>query len=345
MRMNCGCFIVPGNVLDRLAKDESLPEATRKAFADTSAGEVIWRRLRDAHGVATKATLLSRGVASSLTPNPAVTVYHCNHSISLPGMPVLNPGTSADVTIKRAFDTTTKVVQFYQAAFGRNSVDNTGMTLISSVHYDVKYNNAFWDGAQMTYGDGDGNIFIDFTASNDVVAHELTHGVTQFTAGLNYTNEAGGLNESASDVFGTMFRQWVLQQTVATADWLIGADIMGPGAKARGFTCLRDLATPGADHCLSPQPSHYSSYVPGSDPHESSGIPNHAFYLAASALGGKTWEKLGPVWYMALTGGRPNPGMRFRTFANRTRRAAKKLYPTDTAVYSAVDQGWYGVGL
>ena len=152
---------------------------------------------------------------------------------------------------------TTDVAKFYKAAFGRNSIDNAGMTLLSNIHYNRLYNNAFWDGSQMTYGDGDGQIFIDFTQSNDVVAHELTHGVTQFTLGLNYTNEAGGLNESMSDVFGSMFRQWEADQEVSAADWLIGGGIMGPDAKARGFTCLRDMAKPGGAHCLAPQPFHY----------------------------------------------------------------------------------------
>jgi Zn-dependent metalloprotease len=82
------------------------------------------------------------------------------------------------------------------------------MTLISSVHYLTNFNNAFWNGSQMTYGDGDGQIFVDFTLGNDVIGHELTHGVTQHSLALSYKNEAGGLNESVSDVFGSMFRQW-----------------------------------------------------------------------------------------------------------------------------------------
>src|SRR4029077_10081348 len=123
-------------------------------------------------------------------------------------------------------------------------LDDAGMSLLSSVHYSIKYNNAFWNGTQMTYGDGDGAIFVDFTGSTDVIAHELTHGITQFTAALAYSNQPGRLNESMSDVVGSIFRQWRAKQSVTTADWLIGKDIVGPAARARGFTCLRDMANP-----------------------------------------------------------------------------------------------------
>lgn len=345
MRLACGCFIIPKDVLDRFARDASLSAATRKAFADTSDQEAIWRKLRAASNVATKETLAVRGVSATVAPAPKVSVYDCANTTALPGTPVANPGSSADLTAKRAFDTTTAVAKFYKACFGRNSIDNAGMTLLSNIHYDVEYNNAFWDGRQMTYGDGDGKIFVDFTKSNDVIAHELTHGVTQYTLGLNYTNEAGGLNEHMSDAFGSMFRQWDAGQDVGSADWLIGSEIMGTTAQSRGFTCLRDMSNPGGAHCLSQQPFHYRDYRPGSDPHESSGIPNHAFYLAATALGGKTWEKLGKIWYASLAGGLASPNMKFKTFARRTRRAAKRLYPNDASVYAAVNAGWYGVGI
>ena len=345
MYKTCGCFIIPKDVLDRLANDKSLSEAARKALNDTRAGEDIWRRLRTAHAFATNATMASRGLSATLATSPKVSVFTCNQTTSLPGTPVANPGSSADMTAKRTFDLTTEVAKFYKSAFGRNSIDDAGMTMISSIHYDENYNNAFWDGNQMTYGDGDGEIFVDFTKSDDVIAHELTHGVTQYTTALNYQNQAGGLNESISDVFGSMFRQWMAGQDVTAADWLIGSEIMGPAATARGFSCLRDMAYPGAAHCLAPQPQNYSNYRPGSDPHESSGIPNHAFYLAAMALGGKSWEQLGKVWYGAMTTGRPSPGMRFRTFANRTCRAARTLFPGEPNVLASVKAGWAGVGL
>ena len=163
---------------------------------DSVAVEEAWRGLRNAQTEATQSILLAIGitslrVAGVLATVPAVTIYDCKNTQSLPGTPVPNPGSSADITAKRAFDMTRAVVDFYRQCFKRNSVDDAGMTLMSSIHYGVRYDNAFWNGAQMTYGDGDGEIFLDFTKADDVICHELTHGVTQFTAGLDYSDEPG----------------------------------------------------------------------------------------------------------------------------------------------------------
>jgi Zn-dependent metalloprotease len=341
----CRCFIVPKEVLERLSHDQTLSEADRQRYADMAALDSQWRKVRTLHTSASELGLKAFPDQAALAAKPAITVYNCKNGSSLPGTPVGNPGGSTDATAKRAFVETSAVADFYQQVFGRNSVDNLGMTLQSSIHYGVKYNNAFWNGTQMTYGDGDGNIFVDFTQGNDVIGHELTHGVTQFTVQLNYANEPGGLNESLSDVFGSMFRQWQANQTVAQADWLIGKDIMGPGARTRGYTCLRDMAQPAATHCLSPQPTHYAQYKTGMDPHESSGIPNLAFCRAAMAIGGMSWQKAGQVWYKAMTAYKATPNMKIKTFAGRTRTQAKKLFPADKTVFAAVDQAWKSVGL
>ena len=343
--MSCQCFIIPKDVLERFAKDKKLSDADRKSFADSAQYEDAWRKVRDANSKlsASAQTLLVSGLLP--VGPPVVTVSDCQHGSTLPGVPVANPGSSSDATAKRAFVEATGVAEFYQTVFGRNSVDNAGKTLASSVHFSVNYNNAFWNGNQMTYGDGDGNIFIDFTNSNDVIAHELTHGVTQFSAQLAYANEAGGLNESMSDVFGSMYRQWRGKQTVDKADWLIGKDIMGPGAIAKGFTCLRDMSSPADKHCLAAQPTKFSQYKNGMDPHYSSGIPNFAFYKAATAIGGKSWEKTGKIWYQALTGFAPQPNMKMSVFAKRTRTLAKSLFAGDPLVFGAVDKAWTAVGL
>jgi len=344
----CVCQIVPPDVLARLAKDRKLTPAQRRAFARAAKLEPEWRGLRAA---TTRVAQLCRDtlpvatVAAAVQAPVSITVFDCEHGNVLPGRSVIQPYSSGDDTARRTFTETTEVARFYREIFGRNSLDGEGMALMSSIHYSVDYNNAFWNGGQMVYGDGDGEIFLDFTRATDVIAHELTHGVTQFTAGLAYEGEAGGLNESMSDVFGTMFRQWRAGQNVAAADWLIGADILGPGARARGYTCLRDLADPGADHCLAPQPSHFSQYRKGMDPHESSGMPNHAFQQAAMALEGHSWEIAGRIWFQALTGPAPSPNMTMKLFANRTRTAASKLFSGRPAVRAAVDVAWKVVGL
>jgi Zn-dependent metalloprotease len=341
----CHCFIIPPDVLKRLSEDPDLTDEERQRYAEMVRLERYLRRSRALNTPAAALAARSLSAQKAVAAKPSITVYDCRHGTTLPGAPVSKPGSATDATAQRAFNETTAVAEFLRTAFGRNSVDNLGMTLQSSIHYGVKYNNAFWNGTQMTYGDGDGSIFLDFTASTDVIAHELAHGLTQFTARLGYTNEAGGLNESVSDVFGSMFRQWRRQQTVDQADWLIGADIMGPTAKARGYACLRDMARPDAAHCLSPQPTHYRQYRTGMDPHESSGIPNLAFQRAARAIGGTSWTRAGRIWYAALTAYAASPAMKMKTFANRTREQAKKLFPTEPAVATAVDQAWAGVGL
>ena len=284
-------------------------------------------------------------VAPALRAASPSLVYDCQQGTSTPGLPVSNPSAAADGPTKRACEKALAVARFYLEVFGRDSIDDNHMTLVSSVHYSVGFTNAFWNGAQMIYGDGDGEIFADFTNGDDVIGHELTHGVTQHSAGLVYSDEAGGLNESFSDVFGSMFRQWQSGQDVVNADWLIGKEIMGPAALARGYTCLRDLANPAAAHCLAPQPTHYSQYQAGMDPHYSSGIPNLAFYKAAMAVGGQSWTKLGKVWYEALTNFAPSPNLSMSQFANRTRTISGNSFPNDATVSSAVDKAWTAVGL
>ncbi|HWM68242.1 MAG TPA: M4 family metallopeptidase [Steroidobacteraceae bacterium] len=345
--MTCWCSIVPADVLKRFSQDKSLSDAVRKAFADAAEFEAHWRELRMLQMKSQRFALqsFSADTVQLLAAEPAVTVYDCGKGTVLPGSPVPNPGTSAGRTATRVFAETAAVAEFYRTIFGRNSVDNRGGTLQSSVQYGVGYNNAFWNGVQMIYGDGDGAIFADFAQSTDVIAHELTHGVTQYSAQLCYTDDAGGLNESISDVFGSMFRQWRAGQTVADADWLIGHDILGPSAVARGFTCLRDMANPAAEHCMARQPDQYSKIGPGMDPHYTSGVPNRAFYEAAMAIGGKSWETVGQIWYRALTGFAPDPNLGMSAFAARTRRLAQSMFPRDASVYAAVNEAWVNVGL
>ena len=343
--MTCNCQIVPDDVLERLAKDASFTEEQRRNFANTAAVSRAFRKLRVDVSEFTASTTDRFLAAGAGPPAPSVTVADCHHTQTLPGTPIAHPDTAADGTVKRAFVEAAAVAAFYSAAFGRNSIDDAGMTIASSVHYGNKYNNAFWNGMRMAYGDGDGDIFIDFTLGNDVIGHELTHGVTQHSLQLAYADEAGGLNESISDAFGSMFRQWQANQTVDLADWLIGKDIIGPGGTARGYTCLRDMASPGAAHCLAPQPYTYADYKPGMDPHYSSGIPNLAFCNVAKAIGGKSWEKAGRIWYKALTGFGPDSTLGMKAFADRTRQVAASIFPGDAGVAHAVDAGWVSVGL
>ncbi|MGZ5271471.1 MAG: M4 family metallopeptidase [Ramlibacter sp.] len=343
--LRCTCFIVPKDVLERLAGDRQLPQDLRKAAADSARITDGIRRMRVDAGELTAIGQTIGAHLLQLAPSPKVTVYDCRNTQTLPGTPVAGPGNAKDATAKRTFKETTGVAKFYESVFGRNSIDDAGMTMMSSIHYGQKYNNAMWNGSQMVYGDGDTKLFVDFTRGNDVIGHELTHGVTQHSLQLGYSGDAGGLNESLSDCFGSMFRQWEAKQDVAQADWLIGADIMGPAAKAKGFTCLRNMANPADKAALAAQPVHYSQLTPGMDPHYSSGPPNLAFATTCKALGGKSWERIGQVWYAALTTSGPDPSMTMPKFAARTRQLATQLYPKVAAVAAAVDAGWTTVGL
>ena len=185
MSYRCTCHIVPKDVLDRLAADAKLPESVRRRAAYSARLSEHVRQMRNAAQRLTGLALLAGEHLAALAPKPAITMYDCKHTQSLPGTPVGSPAKSKDATVKRAFTETGLVVEFYQKVFGRNSIDNGGMTLMSSVHYGKSFNNAQWNGSQMLYGDGDGKLFVDFTRGNDVIGHELTHGVTQYTLQLD----------------------------------------------------------------------------------------------------------------------------------------------------------------
>ncbi|MBV8849797.1 MAG: M4 family metallopeptidase [Methylobacteriaceae bacterium] len=340
----CTCFIVPRDILTKLSQDPRLPPDIRKAAADTAR---VAQEIRDLRIQALRLTSIATMIQAPVTAiaaAPAITVFDCGHTQSLPGRPISGPQ-AGDDSAKRAFDETTQVAKFYKDVFGRNSIDNAGMTMMSSIHYGNRFNNAMWNGTQMLYGDGDNAIFVDFTLGNDVIGHELTHGVTQHSLQLEYTDDAGGLNESLSDCFGSMFRQWEKGQDAAAADWLIGSDIIGPSARDRNITCLRDMADPAGAHCLAPQPTQYSQITPGMDPHYSSGPPNLAFYTACKTLGGKSWEKIGQVWYRVMTTFGPSPRMKIPEFANRTRQVAGQMFGGTPDVGDAIEQGWSAVGL
>jgi Zn-dependent metalloprotease len=315
------CFVVPPSVLRKYSRDGSIDAASRKSLQDTFAETDRLRGLREAHRVATMRDT-ERFVAELAPHQPVQHLYDCKNRKTLPGtlVPVPSGG------FKTTFDTTAKVVEFYKTILGRNSVDNKGFDLSSSLHYSKAYANAFWDGHQMVYGDGDGNIFTSMYLSPDVIGHELTHGVTQNLSALRYEGESGALNESISDVFGTVINQWLNQWTVTEPrGWLVGAGIMAAKAQAKGFTCLRDMMAPSAKHCLSPQPERYSQMDPTADVHENSGIPNKAFANFARAVGGQAWAQPIKVWYATCSNRQLRSDATFAEFAALTIASATTI--------------------
>jgi Zn-dependent metalloprotease len=214
------------------------------------------------------------------------------------------------------------------------------MPLLGLVHYGEDYDNAFWDGAgHMFFGDGDGRLLTQTTAGIDVIGHELTHGVTEHEANLVYSGQSGALNESISDVFGIQVKQRVLGQSAATSDWLIGADIVGPELAP----ALRSMKAPGTANPHDDQPADMNGYVNGGDVHTNSGIPNRAFAVAATTLGGNAWDAAGPIWYAALTNPQLTPNATFAAFAALTVAQARRTYGRGSAQEDAVRAGWDAV--
>ncbi|WP_284272774.1 M4 family metallopeptidase [Mesorhizobium huakuii] len=279
-------------------------------------------------------------------PPPTILLFDCRGGSTLPGLPIDDFSAPADPVVTNLAPITSEVARFFSEVFDRNSIDNAGAALSSTIHFGMMAGQAIWSGSQVLYSDGDGAVFLDPSNSDDLIAHEWTHAITQNTLRLFGTRtEAGGLNESISDVFGSMFRQWRAGQDVVDADWLMGADILGPVSRAKDLACIRDLRNPAAAHCYTPQPVHFSQFQPLMNPHDSSGIPNLAFYTAAAGIGGKSWETAGQIWYRAMTDFGPSPGMTMSAFANRTRNLATQMFAQLPSVANNVDVGWSAVGL
>jgi hypothetical protein len=231
---------------------------------------------------------------------------------------------------------------YFLFRFGRLGINGLGYQLRSRVHFDANYSNAFWNGIEVTYGDGNGNPLVTV----DIVGHEITHGLTQMTADLIYAKESGALNESFSDIFGTMIEHY----SGRNPDYLIAEDLGG---------AFRSMANPGAFG----HPDHYSKRrfqarcTPDADTndncgvHINSGISNNAFYLLAEggtnatsrisvpAIGRSRAES---IFYRALTVYLSRTS-KFIDARNATLRAAADLYPA--SVRDAVARAWDAVGV
>ena len=338
------CTIIPSHMLRHLAKDG--PEHLREKILQTLQNSARMRGQRE--------MLAYFGAVALSTPTGTKrrTIYDLKHATQLPGTLVRGEGDSKskDVQVNEAYNYSGATYDFYSKVFGRNSVDGKGMRLDSSVHYDADYDNAFWNGAQMVYGDGDGTIFQRFTKCLDVIGHELTHGVTQYEAGLAYQDQSGALNESISDVFGSMVKQWKKKQTADKADWLIGEGLLAKGINGVALRSMKEPGTAYDDPHIGtdPQPAHMKDYVKGSADnggvHTNSGIPNHVFYLVATALGGRSWEKAGKIWYDTLCN-ILQANASFADFANGTIRSAGILFGVGSKEQAAVKTAWQQVGV
>lgn len=343
--------ILPPHVLKKIAENGS-PAQQEKAKRTIVSTEQLRGRRRGINTVM---------AFSAPTAGPSIkmrTIYNALIGSKLPGSAVRNEGDAPvlDVAVNEAYDGSGTTYDLYSDIYGRNSIDNNGLKLDSTVHYQKSYDNAFWDGQQMVYGDGDEDLPVDqrlfnrFTIAIDVIGHELTHGVTQNEANLAYWDQSGALNESFSDVFGSLVKQYQLKQTAQEADWLIGAGLLG--SKVNGVA-LRSMKAPGTaynDLVLGkdPQPAHMKDFLNTTQDnggvHINSGIPNQAFYVIAMDIGGFAWNKAGMIWYKTLVD-KLGDRSTFQDAANLTHQTAGELYGVGSLEQIAVKNGWAAVGL
>ncbi len=279
-----------------------------------------------------------------------INTYTANYRSTTTGTLMTSTSTTiSDRTAVSAHSYAESVYDFYKNIFNRNSLDNNGMSINSVIHYGNSYNNAFWNGYKMVYGDGDGSYFGPLSGDLDVVAHEMTHGVTSNSGNMDYENQPGALNESMSDVFGVLVQTYDKYNVVGggqwqfnSSDWVVGDEIYTPGISG---DALRSLANP----TLFDQPANMADYenLPNTSSgdwggvHINSGIPNKAAYLVAQNIG---CEKTARIYYRALT-------VYFNTTTNFAEarlglvQAATDLYGANSAEVQAISNAYTSVGI
>ena len=348
------CFIVPPYLLAHLASlDDPRLEHARRAARRALESEHPFHTVRPGEPPTMRPPVV-RPRASPITDpsSPNRFVSDAAGTETLPGRLVRSEGAppAADATVNEAYDGLGHTHALFWEEYSRGSIDDAGLPLEATVHYGEAYDNAFWDGSRMVFGDGDGQVFSGFTRSLSVIGHELTHGLIQYTANLVYSGQSGALNESVADVFGALVEQHSRGQGVAEATWLIGEGIFTDEVQG---TALRSLKAPGTaydDDVLGkdPQPAHMENFVETDDDnggvHINSGIPNRAFYLAAEAIGGNAWERAGRIWYDTVTA-EIKATTDFRGFADATLAVASRLFGEVSAEADAVRFAWQDVGV
>ena len=354
----CGCrragqCILPPRVLRTVAERGN--EHQRRVALRTLALDETMRSARLETGARLAAGALQRVSAVAPLREPAKTrlVRDAAGSEDLQSPIARREGDPplGDLAVDEAYEYLGVTWDFYFRVFARDSIDQQGMALDCVVHYGEDYDNAFWNGEQMVFGDGSGVIFTRLTQSLSVCAHELTHGVIQYDGPLVYQRQSGALNESVADCFGAMIDQYHRGETAEQADWLIGREVLAPEVTGRA---LRSLAEPGTaydDDLLGrdPQPAHMDDYIDTTEDnggvHLNSGIPNKAFHNLATRLGGPSWEQAGRILYTTLGHPRLRPTASFRTFGRVSADVARTLYGPQSREADAVTAAWADVGV
>jgi Zn-dependent metalloprotease len=334
------CTILPPHIADSVAKNGN--EDERRAAIDSLAID------RGLMAMRLQAPLAPRPSAGPVAAGLQRSIHDAEHDETLPGLPVRSEGEPPlnDLAADEAYDGLGATYVFYDDAYDRDSIDDEALPLIATVHFGERYDNAFWNGMQMVFGDGDGQLFNRFTVSLDVIGHELTHGVVQDEAGLIYLNQSGALNESLADVFGSLVKQHSLGQSAADADWLIGAGLFTDQVQGVALRSMKEPGTAYDDPILGkdPQPAKMSDFVhttrDNGGVHINSGIPNRAFYLAATELGGHAWERAGRIWYDTMRNPQVRATTGFRRFARICVETAGQLFGAGSTEQKAVHESW-----
>jgi Zn-dependent metalloprotease len=345
------CAIIPPYLLERLA---SLDDPGFGRAAAAARHSLVRRTVHSRpRGVLTDAATALTTERPSDVSRLVRSVFDSRGTEDLPGSPVRAEGEPAtgDPAADEAYDGLGATHALFQDAFDRDSIDDAGLPLEATVHFGDAYDNAFWDGARMVFGDGDGQVFDRFTRSLSVIGHELSHGVVQYSTNFVYEGQSGALNESVADVFGALVEQYAAGQTADEASWLIGVGLFTDQVEGEA---IRSLSAPGTAYDddvlgVDPQPGHMRDYIDTVEDnggvHLNSGIPNKAFHVAATTIGGFAWEAAGSIWYHALTEGALTATTTFAEFAAQTVASATILFGAGSREEAAVAEAWDAVGV
>ena len=371
-RHPCACTAIPQFILERLEEADDIDQEVRDSLQETievgceEAGkerEEVGDKDKNPH----EPNLPDPEDEKTLRPGPrhekyeiqsgkCAQVYICHGQGSedirtLPGPLLRRYGQSPikDAIANKCYDTMNKAQEFFRDVYGWDSYDDKNSPLVATVHYGRNFANAFFFAAkrQMVFGNGN-PLVTNFASSYELVGHELTHGICQFSSGFIYSEQSGAISEHCADVMGTLLEQWVHNQTADKADWLFAQDVLLPNDPK---VAMRSFKAPGKaynDRRLGkdPQPAHMKDYVQTKADfggvHINSGILNHAFYLAATRYGGHAWEVPGRTWFTAMTTSKPRET--FEGFARRTVVDAvfDQLHPRWAGI---LIQAWRDVGV
>lgn len=347
--MQC-CQIIPNRVFIQLAKKEKNPKK-RKQILDTIQESIRQRYKRSVIYNNRKLFLTSlRGVAGM----ERRWFYDCNNTWDFPQDPTLKfeQKHSHDIPEIESIiaqvhvSNMDEVYDFFRDVYKRKSFDKKSGTVKFFSHYGTNYDNAYWDGEQMVFGSG-GEYFNDLGASIGVVGHEFAHSIDQYDSNLRYEGEPGALSESFADVMACCIEQYVYNEWPDKAHWLIGKDLWKTEVVGPEFKALRSMSDPGTAFPGDDQPSHMDNFYNGTDDnggvHINSGIPNKAFYLFATSIGGKSWQNAGKIWYKAIGDQRlVKSDCTFKQFAKATLTISKRV---DSNLTTHLKDAWNAVGI